>query len=393
MPTVTKTVVKPSTRKFGIEFEHINKLSIPQLAKVLRDNHIPVDGREGSSGREYSGWQVKGDGSITQQEKFPNGIELASPPSTIKDFPQFLKTLELVAKTGGVNSSCGLHVHVHTPELAATLAGRNVNKVWQEYVSQSWLAIEKIMFSYMPPSRRMSHYCRPGIQWSTKYQAINFSPLHDGRQTVEFRLHNATLNPVKAVAFAMLCRGIIEALSKQVKFPTKLEPTTKMHTKPQLIHTPRGGEFYLQRDKNGKWLIEAKKFKTEMEELPVAFKELKKELHLTGKDYLSAFHYPQYGNAMTELCELAGVTGMFRGYIEDRYERMLKKHGAADAKTQQQRLVPDEADFYHEPDYDPADEAAEQQRITRTAAARARLLRNNDEDDDEDRDEERGARY
>lgn len=381
MPTVAKTVVKPSTRKFGIEFEHINKLSIPQLAKVLVDNHIPIDRRD-SSGHEYSGWQVKGDGSITSQEKFPNGIELASPPSTIQDFVSFRKTLDLVAKTGGVNSSCGLHVHVHTPELAATLTGRGVNKTWQDYVSQSWLAIEKIMFSYMPPSRRMSHYCRPGIAWTTKYQAINFSPLHDGRQTVEFRLHNATLNPVKAIAFAVLCRGLVEAMSKQAKFPTKLEPLVKSHTKPQLIHTPRGGEFYLQRDKNGKWLIEAKKFKTEMEELPVAFKELKKELRLVGKDYLSAFHYPAYGNAMTELCELAGVTGMFRGYIEDRYERMIKKHGAADARTQQQRLVPDEADFYHEPDYDPADEAAENARLTRNA----RNLRVREEDDD-DRDE------
>jgi hypothetical protein len=210
---------------------------------------------------------------------------------------------------------------------------------------------------------------------------------------VEFRLHNATLNPLKAVAFAMLCRGIIEAMSRRAKFPTKLEPTIKMNTKPQLIHTPRGGQFYLQRDKSGKWLIEAKKLKVEMPELPVAFKELKKELHLTGKDYLSAFHYPQFGNAMTELCELAGVNGLFRGYIEDRYERMLKKHGAADAKTPQQRLVPDEADFYHEPDYDPADAQQELTQRERTEAARARLAaqraaraERDDEDDEEERD-------
>lgn len=355
-------------RRFGIEFEHISKFTHAQLHSMLTELKIPCETR---ASRDYIGWQIKHDGSITPQAAYPHGVELVAPPIMPKDYTQVNKVLGIAQSKGGVNSSCGLHVHVHAPELAAVLTVRP-QREWQQYVTNAWITIEKVMFSYMPPSRRNSHYCRPGVQWATKYQAINFSPLHDERQTIEFRLHNATLNPMKAFAFAMLCRGLVEAMAKRVAFPKELPPVLCKNTKPVLIRTPHGGEFYLQREKSGKWLIEAKKFKAEVDALPEAYKEFHKELQLGGKPdghgYLRAFHYPTFGNAMTELCELAGVTGAFKGYIEDRYDRMLKKHGPADARTQQQQLVPDEADFYHETDYDPEVEAEQRRRDQEEAA-------------------------
>lgn len=384
MPTIEKSAApRKLGRRFGLEFEHISKWNVSDLRRELERQAVPLDSTNSSSYHEYLGWQIKQDGSITPQPKYPYGIELVTPPSSAHDYTTIKRVLSIAKTKGAVNSSCGLHVHVHAPELASVLA-TYPNREWQHYISEAWLAIEKVMFSYMPPSRRMSHYCRPGIQWTTKYQAINFSPLHDDRHTVEFRPHNSTLNPIKAMAFAMLCRGVVEAMVRHAKF-NKLNPTAREHTKPSLIRTPRGGEFYLQRDKSGKWLIEAKKLTVEMPELPLAFKELRKELKLNGKHYLEAFHYPHYGNAMTELCELAQVNGMFRGYIEDRYDRMLKKYGAADAKTQQQRLLPDEGDFYHEPDYDPNDQLALESEV--------QLDDVNEEDDGDDREDDHDPEY
>ena len=341
-------------RRFGIEFEHISKNTQDTLIKHLNEAKIHLDGY-----RDYSGWQVKNDGSITPQQKYPYGIELVTPPILPTKYQEVKQVLAIASKRGAINASCGLHVHVHAPELAIGLFDRNTTDTsrqrWQEYVTASWRGIEKIMFSYVPPSRRHSNFCRPGIAWHTKYMAINFSPLQDNRRTIEFRLHNATLNPLKAFAFAMLCRGIVQAMVDRKIFPV-LQPTEHYGTKPQRIHTKHGSSFYLQRDKAGKWLIESQKLKEEVDELPVAFKEFRKELQLKGKNYLSAFHYPQHGNAMSQLCELAGTNGMFRSYMEDRYERMLAKHGTADTRPTEQRVLPDEADFYHEPDFDPDDE-------------------------------------
>ena len=339
-----------TTRTFGLEFEHISSLDIGQLRSLLEHNDISLESAQSHRDRTYSGWQVKGDGSISAQEKYPYGIELTTPPLVQKDFQQVVKAVGLAKQHGGVNASCGLHVHVAAPELVGVLVTHSSHE-WQEYVVRSWQAVEPVLFSYIPMSRRTSTYCRPGIQWATKYMAINFSPLHDTRRTIEFRLHNSTLNPVKAFAFAILCRNFVDALVNKQVFAA-IKPDVLKATTPRLIHTRHGGEFYLQRDETGKWLIECKNLKVETDLLAVACKDHRKQLRLDSKKYLPAFHYPHYGNAMGDLCESLMVNGMFRSFMEDRYDHITKKFGVIGAKALKSKPLTDEDDFYHEPDYD-----------------------------------------
>ena len=332
-------------RKFGIEFEHISTLQRSDLSSRLAAAKIPMSSGHG----DYSGWQIKSDGSITPMGKFGVPVEIATPPMMINQFTHLTEALKIVSQYGAVNSSCGLHVHVSAPDLSGVLFGQYANADWQNYVTKTWTAIEKTMYTYVPPSRRGNHYCRPGVQWANKYQAINLSSLNSSRRTVEFRLHNSTLNSLKAFSFAVLCQAIIDTMAKKKEIKT-ISPIAKYNTEPKRIRTKAGGDFTIQREKSGKWLIEAKHFKSEVNALDEAFKEFKKQLGLAGENYLEAFHYPYYGNAMTEICDWTGINGLFRGYVEDRYERMLTKHGPADGRQQQDTLLPDEQDFYHEPD-------------------------------------------
>ena len=246
-------------RKFGIEFEHVSTIERPKLNSVLSENKVVIS--NGGNG-DYSGWQIKNDGSITPSGKYINSIEIASPPMLINKYQELIRVINIVSKYGAVNSSCGLHVHVAAPDLATLVFGNYASQEWQLYVSSIWQAIEKLLFTYVPPSRRNNHYCRPGVVWDNKYQAINLSSLRSSRRTIEFRLHNSTLNPLKAFSFAVLCQAIVETIGKH-KALAPILPNLKVNTQPKRIRTKAGGDFVLQREVSGKWMIEAKNFKTE----------------------------------------------------------------------------------------------------------------------------------
>lgn len=354
-------------RRFGLEFEHISKIEHQRLRNRLTEAGLEIDDSETS--RAYLGWQVKSDGSISTQPEFPFATELTSPPITIKNYKEVVKVLEIASHFGGVNSSCGLHVHVHAPELASVLFNRP-NTGWLEYISKTWAAIEPVMFSYMPMSRRHNNYCRSGVQWTTKYMAMNFSSLLEERCTVEFRLHNSTLNPMKAFAFAVLCRNIVEAMVSQKELPV-LQARVIKPTQPKLVHTRHNSQFYLQRDEKGRWLIEHKNDKLEADNLGVAFKEFKRKLKLTGREYLPAFHYPRFGNAMGDLCEWADYNGAFRSFTEDRYDRMVAKHGVMNVTRADSGvdIYQDEENFYHEPELEISEQRDLPMWTTETAEA------------------------
>jgi hypothetical protein len=86
-----------------------------------------------------------------------------------------------------------------------------------------------------------------------------------------------------------------------------------------------------------------------------AWKEYQKPLLLSGGSYLRAFHYPHFGNAMSKLCDWLDLNGMFRGYAEDRYDRMIRKHGPVNDVFPEASVVEDEEDYYSEPELDESD--------------------------------------
>ena len=63
--------------------------------------------------------------------------------------------------------------------------------------------------SYVSASRRNNHFCKPTCSARDRYVALNLVPFTI-RGTVEFRLHQATLNENKILAFVALCVNIVE---------------------------------------------------------------------------------------------------------------------------------------------------------------------------------------
>lgn len=345
-----------TNRTLGFEFEHVSKLSHAQMADRLARVRLPVDveatGHAHNPLGVYTGWQSKADNSITRTNDFPTGIELVSPPLPFQELARQTRVaLALAREFGGVNSSSGLHVHVAVPELRGAIRESSATRDYRNRLTQLWQSVEQVFFSYVPPSRRRNDYCRPGINWTNRYQALNLTPLGDNRGTIEFRLHSATLNPNKALAFALLCSKFCDFIVQESNLiapaidPGLTEDVAPRHTK------TKSNEFRIQRI-NKKWVIEAAKREREFESLTQAYNELKSDLQFPDNvSPLRAFHYPTFGNAMTRLCNELKLHGPFRGYLEARYERMIEKFGVANTTGPSHSLSQDEANYYEEEEW------------------------------------------
>lgn len=337
-------------RKFGVEIEHISRLSHRETVEQLKNFNLPVDdyatGHTRCPNGCYSGWQVKTDGSITVQGEYDYGIELVSPPMSPASFGELKTAVGIANKYGAVNSSCGLHVHISAPELSISQDERTkVAKITNE-----WNKIEQVVFSYMPLSRRANTNCKAGITTLDRYQALNIDPLFSPRRTIEFRAHSASLNYDKIVSWVMLCLKFVDRLV--IDKPLELvDPKMMLKVQPKLIKPRDGTTFYLHRPQPN-WVIEAKKLSKEFIDLKHAWNEMKEPLKLPGLNFLSDFRFPIYGNAMTQLCHELGVKGVYRSFIEDRYDRVTKKFGFYNSSQNITTLFgDDEEDFYREPDY------------------------------------------
>jgi len=339
-----------SQRKFGVEIEHISRLSHHDMVRELKRFNLVVDdyatGHTRCPNGCYSGWQVKTDGSITVQGEYEYGIELVSPPLSLADLGELKVALGIANKHGAVNSSCGVHVHIHSPELYVPRDNTtNVNLVTRE-----WEKIEQMVFSYMPLSRRSNVNCKAGVNIRDRYQALNLDPLFSARKTIEFRAHSASLNYDKISTWVMFCIKFIDRLVAK-KPIERIDPKTILEVRPKLIK-PKGGDlFYLHRQQPN-WVVEASKKQHEFDDLKHAWDKLREPLKLPGLGFLPDFRFPVYGNAVTQLCHELGIKGIYRSYMEDRYDRVTKKFGFYDSSQNITTLFgDDEDDFYHEPDY------------------------------------------
>ena len=345
-------------RTIGVEVEHISTLNHRSMASLLEQHGVVIDPyatghytcREGC----YSGWQVKTDGSINPAAGYPYGVELASPPMTLAEANRlFKKVFLLVGKSGAVNRSCGLHVHVHAPELGNALN----NNITLEYLRNVWGLAEPLFYTYMPPSRRVNNYCRPGIVSGDKYRGFNMTHLAGGDErrmdTVEFRMHSATLNARKILSFMALCERMVDALASRT-FMQPIDPKLNVEV-PTHVVRKRNVTFEMHKttDSKNKWVVEERDLGTQgFPNLGVAYDELHERLKLRARDPLQAFNYPEHGNAMSELCKKLAVPNPYKCFLESRYEYMLDKYGPFRAGMEPAEMEDDEEDFYREPELD-----------------------------------------
>jgi hypothetical protein len=202
----------------------------------------------------------------------------------------------------------------------------------------------------MPLSRRGNVNCKAGIRTDDRYQALNLEPLYSPRRTIEFRAHSASLNYDKISSWIMFCTKFVDRLVTDK--PLELvDPKTILKVQPKLIKPKDGVVFYLHRPQPS-WVIEAKKLSKDFLDLKHAWNEMKTPLKLPGLGFLHDFRFPIYGNAMTQLCRELEIKGIYRSYIEDRYDRVTKKFGFYDSTKNITTLFgDDEEDFYNEPEY------------------------------------------
>lgn len=164
---------------------------------------------------------LKEDGSLSNE-----GVEIVTPPAQGKLFEELMdETCTVIDDAGyGVDSSCGLHVHVGAAELVD-------DESLQEALYLVAYAAEPVMMAMQPSSRRNSNYCQPISDHAvnkpvkdalvqakvTRYHTVNFQALR-AHGTIEFRGHTGTTEASKIKHWAAICAAIIDlAVSDDVQ--------------------------------------------------------------------------------------------------------------------------------------------------------------------------------
>lgn len=199
------------------------------------------DGKDYSFlGRTLAKWSASchGDGSI----RLPGGIEVSTSPSRGEAFEkQVVETCDALEMCAAkVDKSCGLHVHVD----ARDLTHKQILSVVRLYTK-----VEKALYEVVAPSRRGTDYTKP---WGETFKRggvfeagsatdrmgkleaavygsadeakrVKASPHKHGARyhglnlnalllygTIEFRLHQGTVNAKKILMWAAVCSAILE---------------------------------------------------------------------------------------------------------------------------------------------------------------------------------------
>lgn len=169
----------PSTRFVGIEYEY------------LAD--------EDESGADDTAWGVHtSDGSLSDDDGY--GTEFRAFPASGDALVRSIRQVCASLSHAWVNRSCGLHVHVDARDLS--IAERNNIDAW-------WTMLEPVIHGMVSPSRRGGEYCRTSRHCSkgSRYRSLNRCSPHG---TLEFRLHQGTLDSVRVLGWARLCLAFVE---------------------------------------------------------------------------------------------------------------------------------------------------------------------------------------
>lgn len=304
-------------RRFGIELEHANQLTHGLLAVKLQEAGLRVDcnvtGQYNSRG-VYNGWQVKYDSTIRVRRPYSYQIELVSPPlpfdSTGKE--QVSKAVAIANETGKVNRSCGFHVHVEANDLNAAQLSRLTS------LFNTW---KKVLMSYVAASRRNNHFCQPEASRTNRYVALNLVPFSI-RGTVEFRLHQGTLNAQKILSFVALCVNLVERAKSNRPLDTVEKDPAARGDDSVIRKVYRGQEFVVTKD-NGNYNWNGTAYPT-LSAVATAIGRTFGRARVSGPSF---FGNPMTGNAMDQLCREIGLDSDVREFLASTYDRAITQWG------------------------------------------------------------------
>ena len=204
------------------------------------------------------GWQAKSDDSITNNDGFKSGVEVISPvlsgnnEETTKSIVAVTKTLKAMGQY--TNSSCGGHVHIGADYLKSEQAFRNLFELWSNNEKILYIISNKagelprdsILKYAAPVSQDLENSYDAIVQLENeddldnyknkivdrqpiRMKAINFKNLGaEGKNTIEFRLSNGTVDSRTWIENVNLYGGLVRAAQELVELQEKkLEDRTQ----------------------------------------------------------------------------------------------------------------------------------------------------------------------
>ena len=201
------------TNTFGMEFE-FEGLSPRDASYAINDAGIQCDVIRDGIHDTHDEWKAVYDGSLN------NGAEVVSPILTAERLNEAHRVTSALSKAGArTSTTAGYHVHL------------GVNA----FVDENSLALFVLNYyashhaigALVSPSRMRNRFCRilgrdeaeqvaewvrdgnSGTRNGDRYTSLNLESMNR-HHTVEIRLHQSTLNGVKAIAWAQLMEALLK---------------------------------------------------------------------------------------------------------------------------------------------------------------------------------------
>lgn len=216
-----------SAYTYGMEFE-IEGLSPASAAIALTRSGIACDRVTNDIHETSENWKAVYDGSVG------NGSEVVSPILDTRRLNEGAKVLKALSTNGArVSTATGYHVHVGVAAFHAE--GLNTSETLAQFVL-NYYGVHHAIGALVAPSRLANRrYCRIlggdealaeaewlrdgnyGSRSGNRYTSLNLESMQR-HGTIEVRIHQGTLNGVKAVAWAHLITALIEATKAGARY-------------------------------------------------------------------------------------------------------------------------------------------------------------------------------
>lgn len=200
------------TWRFGVELEG-KGLHPQQAAEVLNANGVPCR-YLGYTHAVTPTWKTVTDASVR------GGFELVSPILSGKaGLEELAKVCRVLTAAGArVDRSCGFHVHHDVRGKAFARSSRRKREAFMRRLAAIYARFEPALDALVAPSRRAdaNRYCRSmayvngsgAPDTADRYRKVNFVAfVRHG--TVEFRHHQGTFDPEKAVWWVKLTHKLL----------------------------------------------------------------------------------------------------------------------------------------------------------------------------------------
>jgi len=214
---------------YGLELEGLVKNRVTFYERI-KDLGFKVKLTGYSHEMENELWKVGDDGSVRRNISSDDmheyqSVELTTPKLCAIDGLKKVKTIiNIWNEIGGkVNKSCGFHVHIN----AYSFNEKDIARLLLV-----WMKIEPVIYFLVPPSRRNNYYTKMlrheisstigrlllgFVSSEDRYYAVN-RVAYERYRTIEFRIHEGTLNFEEVKNWTIFCLKLMEKVKKGLKW-------------------------------------------------------------------------------------------------------------------------------------------------------------------------------